>query len=334
VDYAAQAAEAYNDDRYEDTVELYTKAIAEDGGSAVLYYNRALASDCLKDYESSFADYRKAAELDPDDEDYKGALAGAYNRKGVEAETNEKAIELYSKALELDPNRPTIYHNRGNTWRKLEEYEKALADYTAALGLEESWNHHYSRGVCYEKLGDNESALAAYTKAAETRPQDTVIRNNRARVNMALGRYEDALEDLEAALSKEALADDSVGRGSYWVEAYEEAKTNIIAVKKKLATPTVVEPKPVVEPVETTTPAAKPGVSTLRQAQGGASSTAGAPATIPCPSCGASIAAGSKFCPECGTKIPENPTAKFCGNCGVKLPPGVKFCPECGAKAG
>lgn len=48
-----------------------------------------------------------------------------------------------------------------------------------------------------------------------------------------------------------------------------------------------------------------------------------------CPSCQAQVPAQSKFCPECGTPIPQT---KFCAECGNKLAPGAKFCPECGTK--
>jgi membrane protease subunit (stomatin/prohibitin family) len=49
--------------------------------------------------------------------------------------------------------------------------------------------------------------------------------------------------------------------------------------------------------------------------------------TIKCPSCGASIRAGTKFCPECGV-----PIITQCPKCGTKVKPGTKFCPECGEK--
>ena len=54
-----------------------------------------------------------------------------------------------------------------------------------------------------------------------------------------------------------------------------------------------------------------------------------AAATVACVSCGAQIAQGAKFCPECGAK--QNVSA-FCVSCGHEIPVGTKFCPECGAK--
>jgi membrane protease subunit (stomatin/prohibitin family) len=54
-----------------------------------------------------------------------------------------------------------------------------------------------------------------------------------------------------------------------------------------------------------------------------------AEATVECLKCHAKAKAGSKFCPECGEKLPEG---RFCQKCGAKLAPNAKFCPECGEK--
>jgi predicted amidophosphoribosyltransferase len=45
------------------------------------------------------------------------------------------------------------------------------------------------------------------------------------------------------------------------------------------------------------------------------------------------MAAGAKFCSECGGKI-EAPRSRFCSNCGTEAGPGAKFCPGCGTKQG
>lgn len=80
-------------------------------------------------------------------------------------------------------------------------------------------------------------------------------------------------------------------------------------------------------------------------------------ATIDCPSCGAKLPEGAKFClqcgnkvevlaanevicPNCGKKTPNgkfcmecgSPLAKTCPKCGVEVPTGGKFCLECGEK--
>ena len=50
---------------------------------------------------------------------------------------------------------------------------------------------------------------------------------------------------------------------------------------------------------------------------------------VKCVSCGCSLAAGSKFCSECGAK---QPTVAFCSECGAKVLEGSKFCSACGNK--
>lgn len=47
-----------------------------------------------------------------------------------------------------------------------------------------------------------------------------------------------------------------------------------------------------------------------------------------CASCGAAMAPGAKFCPECGK--PTAPEGTPCATCGALIPSGAKFCPECG----
>ena len=64
-----------------------------------------------------------------------------------------------------------------------------------------------------------------------------------------------------------------------------------------------------------------------QKAEPAASSASG----VVCPSCGKTVAAGSKFCPECGKPMAKS---KFCPECGAKVDAGAKFCPECGKKLG
>lgn len=57
----------------------------------------------------------------------------------------------------------------------------------------------------------------------------------------------------------------------------------------------------------------------------------GAP-KVKCPSCGADVKQGAKFCPECGTSMA--PPKDKCTKCGAAIKKGAKFCSECGSKQG
>jgi len=67
-----------------------------------------------------------------------------------------------------------------------------------------------------------------------------------------------------------------------------------------------------------------------QQAQQAAPMQAGAP----CVSCGQPVPAGSKFCPACGTAVPQAPAGGFCTSCGAQLAPGARFCAGCGTPTG
>ena len=53
-----------------------------------------------------------------------------------------------------------------------------------------------------------------------------------------------------------------------------------------------------------------------------------------CPNCNKPTTADKKFCPECGTKLPEQTVAQgtVCPNCGKQNAIGTKFCQDCGTK--
>ena len=53
-----------------------------------------------------------------------------------------------------------------------------------------------------------------------------------------------------------------------------------------------------------------------------------------CPNCNKPTTADKKFCPECGTQLPEQTVAQgaVCPNCGKQNVIGTKFCQDCGTK--
>ncbi len=53
-----------------------------------------------------------------------------------------------------------------------------------------------------------------------------------------------------------------------------------------------------------------------------------------CPKCEKPATADKNFCPECGTKLPEQTVAQgaLCSQCGMQNDIGGNFCQGCGAK--
>ena len=91
-----------------------------------------------------------------------------------------KAIEDFTKAIELYPDRADAYFNRGLVYQGLEQYIKAINDYTKAIRLNPYDTATYNnRGYSYYNLGQYEEALKNYAKAIKLDPTNQTALNNR-----------------------------------------------------------------------------------------------------------------------------------------------------------
>jgi tetratricopeptide (TPR) repeat protein len=85
----------------------------------------------------------------------------------------------------------------------INEKEKALADYTAAIELNPNMVEAlYSRGIVYSDLDDKEEkSLADFSRAHEISPNDAGVLAYRGIVYYQMGNNEKALADFNAALA-------------------------------------------------------------------------------------------------------------------------------------
>jgi len=65
------------------------------------------------------------------------------------------------------------YYNRGVSYGKKGEYDRAIADFTKALEINPRLAQaYYNRGVAYERKGEYDQAIADYTNALELSPSN------------------------------------------------------------------------------------------------------------------------------------------------------------------
>jgi tetratricopeptide (TPR) repeat protein len=95
---------------------------------------------------------------------------------------DEKAIESYKRAIEIDKNLPDAYVGLGAIYAENEQIDEAAGYYKKAIEVNPSYVAAYlNLGALYEYDDQNDKAIASYEKAIEINPRIP-------RLYIALGR--------------------------------------------------------------------------------------------------------------------------------------------------
>lgn len=83
--------------------------------------------------------------------------------------------------IELCPDDPSGYSNRGYAFRKLGDYEAAVDDYSTAITLSgsSSTRLHNNRAYCLAKLGRYQEAIGDYDAVVAMDPDNVHAYHNR-----------------------------------------------------------------------------------------------------------------------------------------------------------
>lgn len=85
----------------------------------------------------------------------------------------DKAIELYTKAIELNPLVAVYFGNRSIAYLRMECFGYALTDASAAIELDRNYvKGYYRRAAAYMSLGKFKLALMDYKTVVKARPND------------------------------------------------------------------------------------------------------------------------------------------------------------------
>ncbi len=122
----------------------------------------------------------------------------------MDKEDFEKAINKFSKVIEIEPTSYVAYYNRGNAKRELYKYQEAINDYTKAIQINPEYFRAYcNRGNLKDILEDHHGAVDDFTKALKISPGDSASYLNRARAYLKLRQYEIAVYDYNKVLDED-----------------------------------------------------------------------------------------------------------------------------------
>jgi tetratricopeptide (TPR) repeat protein len=80
---------------------------------------------------------------------------------------HRRAIEAYTKAIDLAPNNPNFYYNRGIEFKRAGDLDRAIGDYNLAIQFDSAFaDAYFNRANIWATRGDREAAIKDYQAAA------------------------------------------------------------------------------------------------------------------------------------------------------------------------
>lgn len=108
-----------------------------------------------------------------------------------------KALDNYTKALELEPNSVPALLSTARLYSRQKEHPRAIEFYKKALKVSPDAQSHTELAMCYLDQGNPDEAQASARQAIELDPSNTRYRNNLAGILVKCGRSDEAVRELE-----------------------------------------------------------------------------------------------------------------------------------------
>ena len=144
----------------------FDRAIRLNSNYAAAYFNRGLTYYEAKNFSAAIKDFNRAIQLESDDAQNYFYRALCYRQTD-----KDSALADFNKAIELAPTATYIYSGRGKFYEDLQDFSKAVEDYTRAIELTTQGNSlalsYQNRGNVYRKLNKYSAAIEDYSKAIE-----------------------------------------------------------------------------------------------------------------------------------------------------------------------
>jgi tetratricopeptide (TPR) repeat protein len=157
----------------------------------------------------------------------------AYYNRGVtyaRLGNYQRAIKDFDKFIELNPQYVRAYSNRGLAYAKKGQYEEAISDYKQVLKINpDNINAYNYLGYLYiDKEIDLEEGLRLIKKALSLAPENASIIGSLGWAYYKKGMFDEALEELERAIK---LGGDKVNLHEHLAKVYEKKEKYEEAMK-------------------------------------------------------------------------------------------------------
>src|SRR5579859_7884780 len=179
-------------------VDLTSVKVSEaDKAQAEIFFAQGKVSyEAFKD-EKAIQEFSKAIQLNP-------RFADAYYSRGLacyDLKEYDKAVEDFNISIELNPKSYQTYYWRANTYRSVRQDDKALSDFDKSIALNATYAEaYYWKGRTVYDLMEDEKSIESFNKAIQLKPQYSDAIYWRGQAYYDLKKYELAIADYTFSL--------------------------------------------------------------------------------------------------------------------------------------
>ena len=171
------------------------------GDDAIQLFTRALAAGDLSTDDQYIARKGRGREYSA-----KSLIADAFDRRDDGHRLRDNAIADFSATLSLKADDASVFIERGQDYHLNEQFDLAIADFSAALKLNNSPSTLVQRAASQRAKGAYEEAIADCTAALASEVRDAGldvwdIHNERGYAEFMAARYDAAAADFDKALA-------------------------------------------------------------------------------------------------------------------------------------
>ena len=223
-------SDCIREDHIDNAIAACTRAIASGRyrGRELfqLYYKRGIVLSMRREYDRAIADFAQALKINPK---HVGALvnrgANLYDKARASHRLDKRllgqAVADLNQAVRFAPKDANALYERGKVLEALEEYDRAIADYTAVIRLKPETRllqaAYHNRGNARSNKKDYREAIADYTEAIRLAPQDALIYYVRGTTYFEMGELDRAIADFDQAIAFDPkLFVAFINRGHSW----------------------------------------------------------------------------------------------------------------------
>jgi tetratricopeptide (TPR) repeat protein len=162
--------------RFDPAIHDFDELIARDGTDNLAYLNRGVAKERLGNLDSALDDYGRSIALTP-------TASAHFDRANlyVQLDQPDKALADFNAALVIDPNNIKALLGRADMNYGARRLADSLADYTRVVAAQpKNAEAFFKRGAVYFDMGDFAAAFRDYSVSLVLDPNQPDVLRNRA----------------------------------------------------------------------------------------------------------------------------------------------------------